>query len=298
MLLPFDLSHRATYAVQERALDQVAARRGIPLLGFMVSDSEDPIEPQGAARLIVYRTSIRTSKTSRASEFSMPGFCDDIVDNYLDGTPVFLPFQPKPSVGFIGLASPPRPRFKEALKASVVIGLWRAGYRVGNVGKFLRGQALRRLSDIDLVDVDTQLNSGFYHFVPKAGDDQGKVKEQRNDFVENMLRNPYVLALRGNGNYSFRFFETLCVGRIPVLVEAEGRLPLDDRIDYRKHAVVIPYGERQQIAQYISDFHAKQTPESFEALQRSNRELWQTRLSPEGFFPTVAENVRNTGDLT
>jgi hypothetical protein len=45
-------------------------------------------------------------------------------------------------------------------------------------------------------------------------------------FKTNMIANQYQLCVRGNANWSLRFYETLAYGRIPLLIDTGGKWPI------------------------------------------------------------------------
>ena len=61
----------------------------------------------------------------------------------------------------------------------------------------------------------------------------------------------FVLCPRGKGLNSIRFFEALRLGRIPVLVSDDTKLPLEDRIDYSQVMVRVPEAEAGEAYDYI-----------------------------------------------
>ena len=72
---------------------------------------------------------------------------------------------------------------------------------------------------------DTNLNTHIIvrrkesHFISR--------KQYRFEYWNNMLSAPFTLCVRGNGNFSVRFYETLALGRIPVFYNSDCVLPLD-----------------------------------------------------------------------
>jgi len=66
----------------------------------------------------------------------------------------------------------------------------------------------------------------------------GSLEDMRFEFKENMKENIFNVCMRGNGNFSIRFYETLSCGRIPVLVDTDLVLPFDDVIDYNEFCVI------------------------------------------------------------
>ena len=47
----------------------------------------------------------------------------------------------------------------------------------------------------------------------------------RLEFVNNILGSDYTVCMRGGGNFSVRFYETLSLGRIPVFIDTDCLLP-------------------------------------------------------------------------
>jgi hypothetical protein len=99
-----------------------------------------------------------------------------------------------------------------------------------------------------------------------------------------MLESDYVLCARGNGNFSYRLYETLCMGRIPVFIDTDCVLPLDFDIDWRDYCVWVDEAEIEQIGDQVLEFHESLDESEFEERQRACRRLWETHISPQGFF--------------
>jgi hypothetical protein len=63
---------------------------------------------------------------------------------------------------------------------------------------------------------------------------------QRQEFLDNLLRNPYALCVRGADNYSWRLYEALSLGKIPVLIDTGCLLPMEDEIDWDNFILKVP----------------------------------------------------------
>lgn len=85
-------------------------------------------------------------------------------------------------------------------------------------------------------------------------------------FYDNMLESQYVLCVRGAGNFSVRFYETLMMGRIPLYVHTDGYLSLPDIIDWKDHVVWVDYKNRHHIAEILLEFHNQLDQEGLTAL--------------------------------
>jgi hypothetical protein len=100
----------------------------------------------------------------------------------------------------------------------------------------------------------------------------------KRDFIENMTKNKYMFCMRGNGNFSYRFYETLCFGRVPILINTDTILPLENIIDWEKHIILLNPEE-------ISDLPTIINTRKFDL--KANRELWEEYFSPHGFMKNL-----------
>src|SRR5690606_18408840 len=100
----------------------------------------------------------------------------------------------------------------------------------------------------------------------------------------NLKDSDYVVCVRGAGNFSVRFYETLAMGRIPIFINTDCALPLEEKIDWKKHVVWVEYKERHKVVQKLMEFHSGLTEEDFIDLQLANRKLWEEKLRLGGFF--------------
>lgn len=99
------------------------------------------------------------------------------------------------------------------------------------------------------------------------------------EYYQNINDSDYILCVRGAGNFSVRFFETLMMGKIPVFVDTNCLLPFDNKIDWKKHIVWVDWKDRKNIAEKIVQFHNQLNDDEFIELQLSNRNLWKNTLS-------------------
>ncbi len=104
------------------------------------------------------------------------------------------------------------------------------------------------------------------------------------EFYHNMYGSPYTFCMRGNGNFSVRFYEALAMGRIPVLVDTDVRLPLESLIRWERHCVRVT---AKNLIEELLDFHHRISPEAFRLMQEENRRLWLDKLCDIRFFHSV-----------
>lgn len=102
-----------------------------------------------------------------------------------------------------------------------------------------------------------------------------------NEFNENLLNNLYNLCVRGAGNFTYRFFETLSVGRIPIFIDTDTPLPFEDIINYKKHCIYVNYKQLPMLEDIIEEF---ENNNNLEEVQYNNYVLYNEFFSPKGFM--------------
>ncbi|SCX92726.1 Exostosin family protein [Nonlabens sp. Hel1_33_55] len=119
-------------------------------------------------------------------------------------------------------------------------------------------------------------------------------KEERlrgtQEFFANLTGSAYTFCMRGAGNFSVRFYESLACGRIPILIDTDVALPLENIIDWKKSICRID--PKKNIEEQILKFHKKLNPSSFLALQKSNRKLYKDYLVRHAFFEAVYNQLK------
>jgi hypothetical protein len=109
-------------------------------------------------------------------------------------------------------------------------------------------------------------------------------KKARREYLETSANADFVLAPKGDGNYSNRFLKTLAFGRIPVLVDTDVVLPLEEVIDYEKIIVRVPMDRVKETPKFIREFYDALTEEEWEARQHLARETFEKYLNQDSFF--------------
>ena len=139
----------------------------------------------------------------------------------------------------------------------------------------LRNRVLQKINYTG-IDTDFIIRRGFW--APEVG---SKIKA-RKQYYENLLNNRYALCIRGEGNFSFRFYEALCFGRIPILLDTDTSLPFSELIDWKKHII------------FIKEERLSDLPSLLETDKRcmvDNRNLWLEYFSIEGYTKHFLKEV-------
>lgn len=109
-------------------------------------------------------------------------------------------------------------------------------------------------------------------------------EQARREYLETTANADFVLAPKGDGNYSNRFLKTLAFGRIPVLVDTDVVLPMGSDVDYSKIIVRIPMKQVADTARYVREFYDTLTPEEWKNRQLLARETFEQYLKQDVFF--------------
>jgi hypothetical protein len=264
-VFPRDWSSIVDEAGAERARAFVTAAEGTPVAIFNWSDFDDPL-PVDAH---VFRTSLRRSRRG-AREFAHPAWSEDFVERYLGGELPLRAKGPRPVVGFCGLV----PRGWRRL-ASIV-----QSRRLESATR-LRSSTLRTLERAPGVETNFVVRD---RFLGGALADAGSLQRVRREYVQNMVDSDYVVCVRGAGNFSYRLYETLSCGRIPVFVDTDCVLPYEREIDWREHCVWVDEHDVAQVGERVLEFHERLSDAEFADRQRACRRLWEDFIRPEGYF--------------
>jgi hypothetical protein len=254
-----------------------ARKLGKPVLYF---NGQDNVQPLPAHYGTLYRDSFE-ARNRLPHEEAMPAFSKDFYTE--DRQFTLRDKQAKPVVGFCGFVGTTWSRlvYHLQLRKQKVLGLE------------LRHRALKTLGRSPDVETNFICRSQFWGgTISRRGTgDPQSVLQVRNEYLDNIIESDYTLCVRGAGNFSYRFYETLSLGRIPLFINTDCILPFADVIDWRKHCVWVESHEIPRIGEILLQFHERLSPEEFHDLQRSNRQLWEDYLRPLECYQHIFRRV-------
>ena len=298
LLVPVDwfhlMSRPAEMARVETLVDRAKAAGKIVLIKYR---HDAPHQGDWPAHTVVLRTAIQR-RQRQPNEFIMPQWSRDYLQD-LGGEVTVRPKGKIPVVGFCGFAPPLGVRMgKRWCKETARLFVHRLGLGAvlpKHMAHAARARALIALSRSPLVKTnylirgESAFDNPIGAFLP--GGTVEAALRQRCDFVNNILSSDYVLCARGWANCSIRFWETLSLGRIPVLVDTDCVLPYEFAIDWEKYRVRVSEHDIAHAALRIREFHEALAPGEFEALQIACRKLWEEWFSPLGFFKNLYRHL-------
>lgn len=204
--------------------------------------NDDNIKPSRLPKYVdLYRTSLFNSER-RDNEFGLPAWSCDFLDL------VDLKIRKKealPTVGFCG-----------ALTNTV------------------RAEAINWLNKNKNIKCDFKIRDSFWG---------GSIhnKDIRMEYVHHMNNSDLILCCRGAGNFSYRLYESMSLGRVPIIVDTDITLPCDDIIDWKKISIWVKNIE--DINYTVNQYWSNITEEKYNEHQLLIRKIYTDYLSPVGF---------------
>lgn len=295
-LLPMNWAFYESNHLVNRAVEEVNRAKNANKLVIVFNPGDFPANLPFSGAIVLESSGYYSRKeTGGNTILGLPAFSGDYLAAYCNHEIIHPARKDKPLVGFCGQASKSylqyfyretRRRFRQAL---FLLNLRQSEPPPFEPTKF-RGDILNTLSKSKLVDTNFVLRNKY-----RAGYQASKKNSRhpsRLEFIRNILETEYTVCIRGTGNYSARFYETLSLGRIPVFVNTDCLLPFADQIPFKDHFVWVEQAEISFIDGKIKDFHNRFTDEGLCDVRRKCREIWETFFSPNGYFRTLAYYLR------
>ncbi len=289
VVLPYPYDRfRATNSAKVDMIIEEAKGAGKPIIIDGSGDIEYPISIPNS---VVLRIS-QYAYSKQPNEITVPGVAEDLLESYAGGQLQIREKSEKPVVGFTGWANlSPKARLKLGVKELPILFGKLLDSRRGaeRKGLLFRIRALKALSRNARVQPNFTARATYSGHIKTI---QGSVADNRREFVENLLNSDYALCVKGDANYSVRFYEALSLGRIPLFLDTACVLPLEDTLNYRDFCVFVDWRDIDRIGDILADFHAKLSPEAFKEMQRKARESYANYLRYDVFSAQLARQLR------
>lgn len=227
------------------------------------------------------------------NEITVPVPCEDLLESFCDSKLVLRKKTDIPRVGFVGWG---KLSFRQRMRTLIkefpqrFLSIFIRRYVVYRKGVFWREQAIKIFEKSKFVHSNFIIRSSYSgHTNTLAGDPE----KNRREFVENILGSDYTLIVRGDANAATRFYETLALGRIPVVIDTECMFPLENKINYKEFCVFIDYTDIARAPEILAEFHKNISPEQFVAMQEKARYIFKNYLRYDAFSGHLVEMLRN-----
>ncbi|WP_194852189.1 exostosin domain-containing protein [Nonlabens antarcticus] len=242
------------------------------------------------SQIIVWRTG-GFKNTNDKQTIILPAFIDDPVQHgqiQLKN----LPYSKHPNISFTGFATA---GWKEQLRivgSTLKNNLFRKLGKDDSDTQFIYNSASKRFRYLQQLEASRVIDTDFiFRNKYRAGAHSILEREKTTqEFFQNLNNSPYTFCLRGAGNFSVRFYESLACGRIPVLVDTNCSLPLEERINWEEHICLVQPSEN--VVEKLIAFHRSFDESSFIELQQSNRKLYEKNLVRHHYFCHIHDRLK------
>ena len=118
--------------------------------------------------------------------------------------------------------------------------------------------------------------SDFY-IATKGWEQEIKI-DQFTDFIESSLKSKFVLCPRGYGATSFRLYEAMQLGVVPVYISDRFWLPWTHELNWHEFCVIVPVDDVQNLPQILRSIE----DETYEKMQGKIKEIYTNYFTLEG----------------
>lgn len=241
---------------------------------------------------ILFRVSVYRHH-KKNNEIVMPYFVEDVGRAY-----GILPKEKggTPSVGYCGQSS-----FSSVVRRCRATAKWCLSYfllllrfdtepSVHRRGIFWRMSALKMLRRAGAITCDF-IDRQFYSLHWKSGNFDPAVV--RREYVENLRAADLALCVRGDANASQRFYEALSASRVPLFLDTDCVLPLEEVIDYDRIMLRVPWRELATLPERVRAWFETESAASFLERERRAREVYEKYLRLDRFFALVFDREKS-----
>lgn len=259
----------------------------------LISAYGDLVEPIKIKNAYILRPSQYRTKLDQ-KDIIIPAYTDDLLESLRGGTLSFRDKMEKPTVSFMGYAGQKNTmtHLKTLLREmpNFLKSVFNKKYLMHQKGIFLRKKVLALLDESVLIKTNFKIRKFYSGHLKTA---EGDINKLRMDFVANIIDSDYVLCIKGDGNFSYRFYEALSLGRIPLFVNTDCVLPLENIINYKEFCVFVEVRDLRKIDEIIRKFNDGIDNEQFKAMQRKAREAFEKYLRVDVFTKYLIEDLSN-----
>ena len=160
--------------------------------------------------------------------------------------------------------------------------------RAAAVSVLRQAPELRALIDFD----DAPVSDGVHCFNTRERGDPAKTAARQQLYRRSLKESLAVLCPPGIGPHSIRMYETMYMGRIPVLFGDAAVYPLERRIDYSAFSLHIPKESILETGHILKTWLRGQTEEALHEKCVLACRTWNTYFAPGKVLPFLLEEAR------
>jgi hypothetical protein len=114
-------------------------------------------------------------------------------------------------------------------------------------------------------------------------------QKQREEYLQNLQDNAYHVCVRGDRNSSYRLYEVMSAGRIPVIIDTNLDLPMLQGMKWEDFSIIIPFSKIDSVGERIHTFHERLSDEDFEKICNQSQLAFQSLLPHKFVINTLRQ---------
>jgi hypothetical protein len=112
-------------------------------------------------------------------------------------------------------------------------------------------------------------------------------KDRLDHFIDVASRSKFTLCPRGYGNTSFRMYEVMQLGSIPVYITDYWNLPWSDELNWQEFCVLVPHNEIHLIDEKLKNISDSQ----YQSMLERMNEVYESHFTLESLYPNIIKRL-------
>ncbi|MBE9126899.1 MULTISPECIES: exostosin domain-containing protein [unclassified Coleofasciculus] len=203
-----------------------------------------------------------------------------------------------PTVGFVGNTQYPS-RINSILRyfsISDSIVFWIAGSLLINrnlnlrmrlpIASRVRQKVITELKKAQNLKISVIERSAHHFVLP-----EDVKKRHRDEYIQNIQNNAYILVMRGDSNSGFQLWEVMSAGRIPIIIDTNQQFPNLGDLKWEDFSVIVPYSDLHRLGEIVQKFHDSLSDEKFRQACQKSRAAFEYLLPHNFILDALRDNL-------
>lgn len=232
----------------------------------------------------VYRQSGYRSKL-KSNEICAPFFLSDPVGKFIETEQELLRRKAteNPILGFCGMAPH---GLKTGLKERLQIAYRNGKTWLGKThedSQHILSSSNLRFKALSVFEKSKNFSTNYIIRKRYRGGEQSPENRQKTtlEYYNNQRDSDLILCVRGVGNFSLRFYESLAMGRIPVFIDTDSPLPAIQGKDWNAYIIIVDSKKMKEAPDIAMKWLKGKDLDKQKML---NRQLWLTHFRLDNFW--------------
>jgi hypothetical protein len=118
--------------------------------------------------------------------------------------------------------------------------------------------------------------------------------DRLNHFIDIASRSKFTLCPRGYGNTSFRMYEAMQLGSVPVYVSDDHNLPWSDELNWNDFCVIVNFNNLQNIDTILKSINEERYHKMLENISN----IYENYFTLDGMYTNIVKRISNEKNIT